>query len=229
MPLKEALNIIRGWTLAIRNDPEGVSVLRTLLLGLVLCACAYLAGTSLLVTPKQKEYEELHAARQKLLQSTPDLNGNRPDATLAQLDVNIRSLREKITINRLKEKLYTEQWRTISDPEQFTKSVFTLYPSAPIKMGDSLRKANTMEPRKLATYSIYPILIEGTASFARLFDYLRYLESNSSVSLIDDLTIESKPAGENQPAGSLHFLFQVGRIGLAETMQPAPQTTGAGH
>ena len=204
----------QGKLLALRNDPEGIPVLRTLVLALALCLCAHYVGHAFILEPKQKRLQEETARMDQLLRSSPGRTGRIMAKGIPAMEEQIRSLKDEIAVNRLKERILTRQWRILGDEQEFNNSLFTLRPSTRVKIGNNLQKVRHLEPETRGAFTVYPVRIEGDTDFTTLYNYLIHLENSRPVSMIDDLVVESRTTGKNTGAPPLHFILKVGRIGL---------------
>ncbi|MCF6289429.1 MAG: hypothetical protein L3J03_00270 [Desulfobacterales bacterium] len=212
--VQEIIHISQGKLLALRNDPEGIPVLRTLVLALALCLCAYYVGHAFILEPKQKKIKQETALKNQLLQSSPGRAGRIMTTGIHTMEEQIRSLKDGLAVNLLKERILTRQWRILGDEQEFNNSVFTLQPSTPVKINDNLQKVRHLEPETRDAFTIYPVRIEGNTDFTTLYNYLLHLEESPPVSMIDDLVIENRTAGKDKGDRPLHFILKVGRIGL---------------
>ncbi len=212
--IQEIIRISQGKLLALRNDPEGIPVLRTLVLALALCLCAYYVGHAFILEPKQKKLAEETARKDQLLQSSPGRTGRIMANGIPAMEEQIRSLKDEIAINRLKERILTRQWRILGNEKEFNNSLFTLRHSTQVKIGNNLQKIRHLEPETRDAFTIYPVRIEGDTDFSTLYNYLVHLENSRPVSMINDLVIESRTAAKNTGDPLLHFTLTVGRIGL---------------
>lgn len=214
MKLQEIPSAIKGLVHTLRTDPEALPIIRTLVLGALLCASAYYTGVTMLLGPDQEMLKEAVAQHKALLLTAPGMSDQALIQNIPLQETEIEGLREKIEINRVKEKVLSRQWQILSDAEEFTKTVFTLHRSAPIKIGDNLIKITQLEPRQEETYTIYPLRIAGDTDFTTLFSYLQHLENSSTISMIDDLVIETVLEDSAPGRQPLHFDLLIGRIDL---------------
>jgi hypothetical protein len=214
MNLRQLTNKIRALHLLLRNDPEAVAALRTLFLAICVCLVLVYTGTTLLLTPKNEKLKKMLAEKYSLQFSHPGLMDDTLIKKYNTLEKRILGLSESIAEAQLKEKLLRMQWEAMGDPKLFNKTILTLNDDAPVKMEQSLKKIDTLEPRSRGIFTIYPVLIEGEAPFDKLFIYLHYLESRPEVAFMDSLILSSDEFEEN-----IRFSLVAGRMHLMESKE----------
>jgi len=210
--LQELITKLKGWSLLLRNSPENLALARTTVIGIMLCACAYFAGSTVFLSPLQKELKKVETQKNVLVQSNPEIIDDSLNAAIPDLDRKISSLKDQMALNWIKKKILNEQRLATGNAELFSKTVLTLSKSAPIRMEESIDKVSNVDPIKKGTHTVHPVTVEGNADFMELFAYLRYLENRPEVGMIDALVIESAAQSETQQDRKVHFMMSVGRI-----------------
>lgn len=210
MNLLRISNKARSFYLRLRNDPDAVVAIRTLFLAICVCLVLVYAGTTILLTPQNEKLAKIMAEKQSLQVSHPGIMDDTLKREYQALENRILGLNESIAESQLKEKLFKLQWETMGDPRFFNQTIMTLNSDAPVKIEQNLKKIDTLEPRSQDNFTIFPIVVEGTASFAELFTYLQYLELRPEVAFIDSLIMSS-----TDQAREINFSLVAGRMHLS--------------
>jgi len=195
----------------IRDDREARNELRNLFLGLAVCAVLLYAGVNLFVSPLRSKAGELAAKRRELLAASPPVLGQAYKERSRQLQEEQAKLAEENEILALKKRFLALQWKTWSNPDRFSRIIFTLAPDAPLNMEEHLKALNQMEKRTSEGREVVGINLVGEGSFAELFQYLDYIESKPEVALVTELTVERPPTESYQRTAPVKFSLTVGR------------------
>lgn len=210
--LKQNLEQLRQLFFKLQNDPPLLAELRQLGLGLLVCLAVAYGAHSLLIEPQQRKIDKQLATLQQLRSTalgeiTPIL-----DAGRQQLNKEILLIREEKAVLELKKNFLSEQWKSWSDEELFTRLIMTLDPAAPVSLEGRFKKLNHLEPQIREDFIVHPLRLTGVANFQELLAYLRYLEERPEIGTIDDLVIERVPVEGYERAGKITFGLTVGRV-----------------
>lgn len=209
---RKIIQSLQGWYLLLRSDANAVTQARQFCLGLLVCLAILWSGLNLYIEPKQKALQQKNMQHREMTASAPEELHNLFTASRQQLEKENQQLSEKIHILEQKEKFIREDWQIRGDSDRFNRILFTLYPSAPVSIEDSLAQMTLLKKRSLDSFVLYPATIEGECSFERLFSYLQYLEQQPEIGLINDLVIEGNT--EEYDESPIRFSMIVSRVSL---------------
>ena len=221
MDIKKLQNIpknLKKWYFVLRSEPEALEQFRLLMLGLATCFVIYYGGTSLFIEPQEKTLSQKIAQKQMLVSSTPGEYHTDMVPLLKQLIAKKASRQEQIEILKLQKELLLEQWELLGDARRFASIIFTLQPSASIKIEDSLEQMTVADKRSHDTYDLYPVTLSGSSDFENLLEYLQYIEKHAEVGLLDNLVMEVAPGHDEKGKAKIHFSLMVGRINLKQVI-----------
>lgn len=207
-------NKLKEWFFLLKSDPEAFAELRKLCLGILACFAILYGGSTLLLDPQQKMLAQKLAQKIEIESTAPALLGSALDAQVAQLEIEQKTLREQTETLALQIKLIEEQWQSLTDREQFSKTLFTLHANAPINMENHLRQMSQLEDRSVNGFTLSTVNLAGEVAFPLLYRYLQYIEGKPEIGIIEDLSVTRQTdAGYDQQA-KVKFSMVVGRTTL---------------
>ncbi|MDA8164694.1 MAG: hypothetical protein M0017_06660 [Desulfobacteraceae bacterium] len=203
---------LKTWYFALRSDPDALVEIRQLALGILVCLALFYAGSTLLLAPRKAALAQKVARAGELRNSASGQASAALSTQKERLTKRQEQMEESLAILQLKKKYLRAHWEARGSNEQFSKVVFTLLPSAPIRIEQHLDKISQGEPQSAGGFTIQPVHLKGEAKFEDIFLYLQYLENSPEVSGIDGLVLEAAPpdAGE----GTVRFEMTVNRMFL---------------
>ncbi|HIJ91731.1 MAG: hypothetical protein OEV91_06695, partial [Desulfobulbaceae bacterium] len=171
--LRKALNRI---VYVLRNDREVAVKARTILVSVLAAVGIVYAGYVLFVEPQlailNKKNHEYHASNDPSSQKAYDVLV----ASCQDLKNKDEELQEEIGVLQLLNESMKELWRGGGDKQTFFPVVLALHPSAPTKLAQGMVKLGQLAAVKQDNLTIFPVNIEGRASYGVLLAYLQYLE-----------------------------------------------------
>lgn len=207
-------NKLKEWFFLLKSDPEAFAELRKLALGILVCAAILYGGSTLLLAPQKKVLRQKLSQKKEIESTAPAQLGSALAAQLSQLEAQQKNLQEQTETLVLQIRLMEEHWQSLTDREQFSKTLFTLQANAPIDMENHLQQMSQLEDRSVNGFILSTVSLAGEVSFPQLYRYLQYLEGRPEIGIIEDLTVERpKGAGYDQQA-KVKFSMVVGRTTL---------------
>ena len=200
----------------LRNDPEAMVQARQAFLGIIVCLALLWAGITVLIEPKAKLLRQESSQLQEITNSSPAKMLKIMAAREQNLIQESKIFKEKIELIKLKEKLLKENWQQRGDSDRFSRIIFSIFPTAPAAIDDTLKQMSLQPKRSSKGFHFYPVSLEGDASFFQVFDYLHYLEQQSEVGFINNLLIENIDRAGPDMKQLVHFSMIIGRITLGE-------------
>lgn len=198
----------------LKSDPEAFAELRKLCLGILACLAVLYGGSALILEPQQKMLAQKIAQKIEMESTAPAQLGSALDAQVAQLEIEQKSLREQTETLALQIRLIEEQWQSLTDREQFSKTLFTLHASAPISMENHLRQMSQLDDRSVNGFTLNTVNLAGEVAFPVLYRYLQYIEGKPEIGIIEDLSVTRQTdVGYDQQA-KVKFSMVVGRTTL---------------
>ena len=209
-------NKLKEWFFLLKSDPEAFAELRKLCLGILACAAVLYGGSALLLAPQKKELHQKLAQKKEVESTAPAQLGRALAMQVAQLETEQTALREQTEILALQIRLVEEHWHSLTDREQFSKTLFTLQANSPINLENHLRQMSQLEDRSVNGFTLNTVSLAGEVSFPELYRYLQYIEARPEIGIIEDLAVErATNAGYDQQA-KVKFSMVVGRTTLAK-------------
>lgn len=210
--LRSYFDKLRSLFFRLKDDPPFLEELRRLFLAfLVFLSVAY-GGYSFLVEPIQREND-------KKLKELLSLRGVASGEVTPMLDAGKQKLSEELgllqeenAILELKNRFLKEQWRIWGDSDRFTRIIMTLDSAAPLSMDRNFKQITRLEPQAKDDFTVHPLRVTGSASFASMLAYLHYLEKMPEVGLLDELVLDSIPTATGDRSGKISFSFVAGRV-----------------
>jgi len=207
-------NKLKEWFFLLKSDPEAFAELRKLCLGVLACAAVLYGGSTLLLAPQKKELHQKTTQKNEVESTAPVQLGKALAGQVSQLEAEQKTLREQTETLALQIRLIEEQWQSLTDREQFSKTLFTLQANAPINMENHLRQMSQLEDRSVNGFTLNTVSLAGEVSFPELYRYLQYIETRPEIGIIEDLAVErAANAGYDQQA-KVKFSMVVGRTTL---------------
>jgi len=207
-------NKLKEWFFLLKSDPEAFAELRKLCLGILACFAILYGGSALLLDPQQKMLAQKLAQKIEIESTAPAQLGSALDAQVSQLEIEQKNLREQTESLALQIRLIEEQWQSLTDREQFSKTLFTLHANAPINMENHLRQMSHLEDRSVNGFTLNTVNLSGEVAFPVLYKYLQYIEGKPEIGIIEDLSVTRQTdAGYDQQA-KVKFSMVVGRTTL---------------
>lgn len=209
-------NTLKTWYFTLRNDPDALIEIRQLALGILVCAALFYAGSTLLLQPRREALKQKSARMAELRASAPGQVSAAFRIQKERLTKQKKRIEEELAILRLKEKFLQQHWEARGSNEHFSKVVFTLLPSAPIRIEEHLEKISQAKPRTSGEFTVQPVHLTGEARFEDFFLYLQYLENSAEVSTIESLSLEAvpPPKGSESQKEPVRFEMSVDRMFL---------------
>ena len=207
-------NKLKEWFFLLKSDPEAFAELRKLCLGVLACAAILYGGSTLLLAPQKKELHQKITQKKEVESVAPAQLGNALAGQVSQLETEQKTLREQTETLALQIRLIEEQWQSLTDREQFSKTLFTLHANAPINMENHLQQMSQLEDRSLNGFILNTVSLAGELPFPQLYTYLQYIEGRPEIGIIENLAVERVTnAGYDQQA-RVKFNMVVGRTTL---------------
>lgn len=209
-------NKLKEWFFLLKSDPEAFAELRKLCLGVLVCGAVLYGGSTLLLAPQKKELHQKITQKKEVESAAPAQLGSALAVQVSQLEAEQKALREQTETLALQIRLIEEQWQSLTDREQFSKTLFTLHANAPISMENNLQQMSQLEDRSVNGFTLNTVSLAGELPFPELYRYLQYIEGRPEIGLIEDLAVERVTnAGYDQQA-KVKFSMVVGRTTLAK-------------
>lgn len=209
-------NKLKEWFFLLKSDPEAFAELRKLCLGILACAAVLYGGSTLLLAPQKKELRQKISQKKEVESTAPAQLGSALAVQVAQLEAEQTALREQTEILALQIRLIEEHWHSLTDREQFSKTLFTLHGNAPISLENNLQQMSQLEDRSVNGFTLNTVSLAGEVPFPQLYTYLQYIEGRPEIGIIEDLAVERiSSAGYDQQA-KVKFSMVVGRTTLAK-------------
>ncbi len=207
-------NKLKEWFFLLKSDPEAFAELRKLCLGILVCLAILYGGSTLFLAPQKKELRQKLTQKTEIESTAPVQMADALAAQVSQLEVEQESLQTQTETLALQIRLIEEQWHSLTDREQFSKTLFTLQANAPINMENHLRQMSQLEDRSVNGFTLNTVSLAGEVPFPELYRYLQYIEGRPEIGIIEDLAVERlKSAGYDQQA-KVKFSMVVGRTTL---------------
>ncbi len=207
-------NKLKEWFFLLKSDPEAFAELRKLCLGVLACAAVLYGGSTLLLAPQKKELHQKITQKKEVEGTAPAQLGSALAVQVSQLEAEQKALREQTETLALQIRLVEEQWQSLTDREQFSKTLFTLQANAPINMENHLQQMSQLEDRSVNGFTLNTVSLAGEVPFPELYRYLQYIEGRPEIGIIEDLAVERLTnAGYDQQA-KVKFSMVVGRTTL---------------
>ncbi|MFA6284074.1 MAG: hypothetical protein WC633_08025 [Desulfurivibrionaceae bacterium] len=124
------------------------------------------------------------------------------------------SLREQTETLALQIRLIEEQWHSLTDREQFSKTLFTLQANAPINMENHLQQMSQLADRSVNGFTLNTVSLAGEVPFPELYRYLQYIEGRPEIGIIEDLAVERLKSASYDQQAKVKFSMVVGRTTL---------------
>ncbi len=208
---------IRQWVLDLKGDPQFLDKIKTIVLGYMIGFSLLYAGYTLAIEPIQKQYaqatkeylakEEQPAAKEH---STSVIITEILTNEYIKLQKQSEKLQIQVDIMQLQNNLSDKTWQNISNEQTFFQVVLALLPTSPTSIDKGMAQLNQLAPIDNDGYKIFPVTIDGQASYDGLLTYFKYLENRSEIGVFDKFTISS--SNNTKPITGLDFNVQVGRI-----------------
>jgi hypothetical protein len=209
-------NKLKEWFFLLKSDPEAFAELRKLCLGVLVCAAVLYGGSTLLLAPQKKELLQKISQKKEVESTAPAQLGSVLAGQVSQLETEQKTLREQTETLTLQIRLIEEQWQSLTDREQFSKTLFTLHANAPINMENNLQQMSQLEDRSVNGFTLNTVSLAGELPFPELYRYLQYIEGRPEIGIVEDLAVERlTKAGYDQQA-KVKFSMVVGRTTLAK-------------
>ena len=209
-------NKLKEWFFLLKSDPEAFAELRKLCLGVLVCAAVLYGGSTLLLAPQKKELRQKISQKKEVESAAPAQLGSALAVQVSQLEAEQKTLREQTETLALQIRLVEEHWQSLTDREQFSKTLFTLHANAPINLENNLQQMSQLEDRSINGFTLSSVSLAGEVPFPQLYTYLQYIEGRPEIGIIEDLAVERiTSAGYDQQA-KVKFSMVVGRTTLAK-------------
>jgi len=207
-------NKLKEWFFLLKSDPEAFAELRKLCLGVLVCLAVLYGGSTLFLAPQKKELRQKLTQKKEIESAAPAQLGSALAGQVSLLEAEQKTLREETETLALQIRLVEEHWHSLTDREQFAKTMFTLQANAPINMENHLRQMSQLEDRSVNGFTLNTVSLAGEVPFPELYRYLQYIEGRPEIGIIEDLAVERlKNAGYDQQA-KVKFSMVVGRTTL---------------
>ena len=207
-------NKLKEWFFLLKSDPEAFAELRKLCLGVLVCFAVLYGGSTLLLAPQKKELQQKLTQKKEGESTAPAQLGSALAAQVSLLEAEQKALREQTETLALQIRLVEEHWQSLTDREQFSKTLFTLQANAPINMENHLQQMSQLEDRSVNGFTLNTVSLAGEVPFPVLYRYLQYIESRPEIGIIEDLSVARLTnAGYDQQA-KVKFSLVVGRTTL---------------
>jgi CRISPR/Cas system-associated endonuclease/helicase Cas3 len=207
-------NKLKEWFFLLKSDPEAFAELRKLALGILVCVAVLYGGSTLLLAPQKKVLHQKLSQKKEIESTAPAQLGSALAAQLSQLEAQQKNLREHTEILALQIRLMEEHWQSLTDREQFSRTLFTLQANAPIDMENHLQQMSQLEDRSVNGFILNTVSLAGEVSFPELYRYLQYLEGRPEIGIIEDLAVERRKGASYDQQARVKFSMVVGRTTL---------------
>ena len=209
-------NKLKEWFFLLKSDPEAFAELRKLCLGVLVCAAVLYGGSTLLLAPQKKELRQKITQKKEVESTAPAQLGSALAVQVYQLEAEQKGLREQTETLALQIRLIEEHWQSLTDREQFSKTLFTLHSNAPINMENNLQQMSQLEDRSINGFTLNTVSLAGEVSFPQLYTYLQYIEGRPEIGIIEDLAVERLTSADYDQQAKVKFSMVVGRTTLAK-------------
>ena len=211
-------NTIKRWIYILKTDPEFMTKARILVLAFLVGLCLLFAGYDHFVTPKEKilktKNHEYLSIKNSSASTVSDMLAN----SCLKMKKQDEELQAKVAVLQIKIKLLKEMQHGVADKKKFFQVLLSLLPSAPTSLDNGMIKLGQLPPLDGDNFKIFPVTIEGRASYDKLLEYIRYVESRPEVGMVDKLDVTVKNGKQSAPEGELFFSMQVGMIQVEESI-----------
>ena len=207
-------NKLKAWFFLLKSDPEAFAELRKLCLGVLVCAAILYGGSTLLLSPQKKELRQKLAQKNEIENSAPAQLSSVLAAQVSQLETQQKTLREQTETLALQIRLIEEQWQSLTDREQFSKTLFTLQANAPINLENNLRQMSQLDDRSVNGFTLNTVSLAGEVPFPDLYRYLQYIEGRPEIGIIEDLSVTRLANAGDDHQAKVKFSLVVGRTTL---------------
>ena len=212
------------------HDPDVLFEVRQLFFGLVIVVVVCYGLQALLIQPRQKNLQKKISQKKEF--GTILANGEiaaMVEKQFQDLTTKKMELTEKLAQLHFQRQLYQEQFQGENAKEQFSNAIFTLLPDSPVDIEGKFLQMNVMDIRSFDGFDVYPVSLQGDATYSEFIAYLRYLEHRPEVGTIADLVLEQlvakaeKTGASPEPAKTVdafsqsvrvHFSLVLGRVQL---------------
>ena len=209
-------NKLKEWFFLLKSDPEAFAELRKLCLGVLACAAVLYGGSTLFLAPQKKVLRQKLTQKKEIESTAPAQLGSALAVQVAQLEAEQKNLREQTETMALQIRLIEEQWQSLTDREQFAKTLFTLHANAPINMENHLQQMSQLEDRSVNGFTLNTVSLAGELPFPQLYTYLQYIEGRPEIGIIEDLAVERLTGAGYDQQAKVKFSMVVGRTTLAK-------------
>ncbi len=209
---KTILNNAKQWGTEFKKDPKLQAKIRTIVLCYLVGICLLYVGYTFKIAPLQKVYNRKNLEYLAIKNSTPDQLTDILSRELKKVEKQEEDLKTKASILQLQNDLLNEMWQNVADEQIFFQVVLSLLPTAPTSLDQGMAKLNQLPPLQRDKFKIFPLSIDGKATYTDLFNYVQYLENRREVGLFDKFTLRA--TDPEKPDSELNFSIQVGRIQL---------------
>jgi hypothetical protein len=209
-------NKLKEWFFLLKSDPEAFAELRKLCLGVLVCAAVLYGGSTLLLAPQKKMLHQKLAQKKEVESTAPAQLSSALAGQVSQLEAEQKNLREQAETLALQIRLIEEHWQSLTDREQFAKTLFTLHANAPINMENHLQQMSQLEDRSVNGFTLNTVSLAGELPFPQLYTYLQYIEGRPEIGIIEDLAVERLPGAGYDQQAKIKFSMVVGRTTLAK-------------
>ncbi len=207
-------NKLKEWFFLLKSDPEAFAELRKLCLGVLVCFAVLYGGSTLLLAPQKKELQQQRTQKKEVESTAPAQLGSALTAQVSQLETEQEGLREQTETLALQIRLIEEHWQSLTDREQFSKTLFTLQANAPINMENHLQQMSQLEDRSVNGFTLNTVSLAGEVPFPVLYRYLQYLEGRPEIGIIEDLAVTRLTNASYDQQAKVKFSLVVGRTTL---------------
>lgn len=212
------------------HDPDVLFEVRQLFFGLIIIAVVAYGAQAILILPRQQSLQKKIAQQKDL--GAALANGEiavNVERQFQQLTTEKKELTEKLARLSFQRQLYQEQFQEDNANKQFSNVIFTLLPDSPVDIEGKFLQMNVMDVRSFDHFDVYPVNLQGDATYLEFLTYLQYLENRSEVGTISDLVLEqhgteaAPPGADPESAKTVdafsqpvrvHFSLVLGRVQL---------------
>ncbi|MFH1021086.1 MAG: hypothetical protein V1782_10840 [Pseudomonadota bacterium] len=205
---------LKEWFFRLKSDPEAFAELRKLCLGILACAAVLYGGSTMLLAPQKKMLHQKLAQKNEIESTAPAQLGSALAAQVTRLEAEQIQLREQNEALALQIRFIEEQWQSLTDREQFAKTLFTLQTNAPVNMENHLRQMSQLEDRSQNGFTLNTVSLAGELPFPELYRYLQYIEGRSEIGIIEDLAVERLTGAGYDQQAKVKFSMVVGKTTL---------------
>lgn len=207
-------NRLKEYFFLIKSDPEAFVELRKLALGVLVCAAVLYGGSTLFLAPQKKVLQQKLAQEKEIESTAPAQLAGMLAEQVLRLETEQKELREQTETLALQIRFVEEQWQSLTDREQFSKTLFSLQANAPISMENHLRQMSQLEDRSLNGFTLNSVRLTGELPFPELYRYLQYIEGRPEIGIIEDLAVERQKSASYDQQAKVAFSMVVGRTTL---------------